>query len=442
VIPTATLRRDAAALAGAALAGADAGAAVTRHLSVDRDVVRLGPLTRPLREIDRLVVLGAGKAAAMMAAAAERCLGDQVRGGLIVVPHGTPATTRRVRALPAGHPLPDADGLAATEALLEVAADLGERDHALVLVSGGASAMLVAPPSPLGLHELRATTLALLRSGADIHDMNTVRRHLSRVGGGWLAAILHPCPSWTMVLSDVIGDDLSAVGSGPTLPDATTFGHALAVIDRYDLRRVLPAAVIEHLEAGHAGRVEETPKPGNPWFHIAQAGLAGSVAHAVDAAQREALRRGYQADVESVHLQGEARAVGAQLARSALTLQRDLKRAAVVLFGGETTVTMTGAGRGGRNQELALAAAGVLDGHPGVTLLALATDGTDGDSDAAGAIVDGGTAARLRARGVDLLAALADNDSHPALDAAGELLRTGPTGTNTMDVIAVLVSPR
>jgi glycerate 2-kinase len=442
VIPTSTLRRDAAALAGAALAGADAGAAVFRHLRVDAHTLAAGPLTRPLRDIDRLVILGAGKAAPAMAAAAERVLGDAVAGGLIVTPHDAPRTTRRVRALPAGHPLPDADGLAASEALLELAADLRPRDHALFLISGGASAMLVAPTPPLGLHELRATTLALLRSGADIHDVNTVRRHLSRVAGGWLAAVLHPCPSWTLVLSDVVGDDLSAVGSGPTLPDPTTFGHALAVVDRYDLRRALPDAVIAHLESGHAGAVDDTPKLGNPWFDIAAAGLAGSVAHAVDAAQREALRRGYLADVESVHLQGEARAVGVQLAQAALTLQRDLVRPTVALFGGETTVTMRGAGRGGRNQELALAAAGALDGHPGVVVLALATDGTDGDSDAAGAIIDGGTAARLRARGVDLLTALAHNDSHPALDAAGDLLRTGPTGTNTMDVIAVIVSPR
>lgn len=438
---TATLRTDARALIEAALRATDAGDAVRRHLRPTAEHLQIGTLRRPWAEIDRLVVLGAGKASVRMAEAVERALGDRVSDGLIVAPHGLRGDLERIRVWGGGHPLPDAAGQAGTEALLSLASGLGPRDHAIVLISGGGSALLVAPAEGLTLDDLRATTTALLRSGAEVAHLNVLRRHLSAVAGGWLAAVLHPAPSWTLVLSDVVGEDLGAVASGPTLPDPTTFGHAWQVVTEYGLEPELPPAVIARLQRGLRGEVDDTPKPGNPWFQHAVTGLVGSVRDALEGAEREARARGYLARAVTDCQQGEAREVGAELARQALVLRRTATSPICLLYGGETTVTVTGDGVGGRNQEVALSAARLLAGTAGIVVFSVGTDGVDGPTEAAGGLVDGGTWHRARAAGFDALTALARNDAFRALDASGDLIVTGPTGTNVADVMGLLVSP-
>lgn len=417
--------------------------AVRRHLGVHEGMLRFGPRGRRLSEVRRVVVLGAGKAAGSMAAAVHEVLGDRIADGVLVVPHALvpPDAAGPMRVYGGGHPLPDEAGMAATRALLDAAGGLEAGDHALVLLSGGASALLTAPAEGLTLDELRATTSALQRAGADIHDLNTVRRHMSAIAGGWLAAVLHPCPSWTLALSDVIGDDPNVIGSGPTVPDVTTFAHALAVLDLYAQRSLVPRRVVDHLERGARGELEDTPKPGLPWFDIAAVDVVGSVRDAIFGAEREAVAAGLVVQRGSLHTQGEAREVGALLGRRARALRRTIQVPTCLLAGGETTVTVRGGGRGGRNQELALAAAQGLQGEPGITVFSVGTDGIDGPTPAAGAVVDGFTWGRIRSAGLDPQRCLDDNDSHTALVAAGDALITGPTGTNVMDLMGCLVWP-
>jgi glycerate 2-kinase len=439
MITTADLRAMAEQITRAGIRAADARKAVRRVLGVSSGLLKQGDLSRPLAEIDRIVVLGAGKAAGMMARAVEEALGEHLHSGMILLPHGVDAPELRSVVLRGGHPVADEDGVASTARLLELAGELTARDHAIVVLSGGASALLAAPAPGLTLHDLGETARVLLASGADISDMNTLRRHLSAVSGGWLAAVLHPCPSWTLIVSDVIGDDPITVGSGPTLPDPTSFAHAQAVIDRYALWNKLPPAVIRHVQRGLAGEVEDTPKPGNPWFDIAQHDVILRGVDAVEGALAEARALGFHTLRGSLFTEGEASVAGLQLAERALRLHRTTDKPVCLIAGGETTVTEPGDGAGGRNQELALVAAQQIAGYPGVVVFSVGTDGIDGASPAAGAIVDGGTASRVRAGGWDVRHALATHNSYPALLGAGDALITGPTGTNVMDLMGCLV---
>jgi hydroxypyruvate reductase len=293
------------------------------------------------------------------------------------------------------------------------------------------------------LSDLQVTTDLLLRSGATIGELNTIRKHLSRLKGGQLARLAAPAPVGVLILSDVVGDPLDVIASGPTVPDPTTYAEAWDVVQRYRLGESLPDSVSRRLRAGVAGQLPETPKPGDPLFAGVHNCIIGSNRLAAQAAVAEARRCGYRALLLTTFVEGEAREaarVAAALARSARVHGDPLSPPACLVWGGETTVTVRGQGKGGRNQELALAAALALEGVPDVLLMALATDGTDGPTDAAGAIVDGGTAARARALGLDPLAALANNDAYPLLSAVGDLLHTGPTGTNVNDLLVILVA--
>lgn len=402
-------------------------------------------VTEALRELSLppapTLLLAAGKAAPAMALAAYPFVAPDLWRALVITARGHTAG----HAFPAdwvvcetGHPLPDADGLRAVE-LVERALDSAPVDaQMLFLLSGGASALLPAPAAGLSLADVQRTTDALLRCGATIHELNAVRKHLERLKGGALARRWAPRPITALLLSDVLDEDPAVIGSGPVTPDPTTCADAWSILARYDLLEQLPDAVLRHLQAASW----ETPKPGDACFERVNVRIIAANRHALMAVQQRAAALGYTPLLLGPYLQGEAREVGrvvAGLARSIRQWTWPVAPPACLIWGGETTVTVRGTGSGGRNQELALAAALALEGVPDVGLLAFSTDGRDGPTDAAGAFVDGFTAARLRAAGVDARQALINNDSYHALDKVGALVRTGPTGTNVNDVLVMLV---
>ena len=401
----------------AALAAGDVTPLVRRHLHLDRRHARI-------------FLLGAGKASGAMAAAAEEVAGDRVAGGFVVVKDGYGGHLRRVEIAEAGHPVPDARGLAASARLLEVARSAGEGDLVLFLVSGGGSALTLAPAPPITLAEKQEVTRLLLASGAAIGELNAVRKHLSAFKGGQLARAAAPAAVLTLALSDVIGDPLDVIASGPTAPDPTTFADALEVLARRGLSGRVPPSVARRLEAGRAGEIRETPKPGDPLFDRVTNVVVGNNALVTDAAAATARRLGYRTDLTTRELQGEARDV----AREFVARARRLPPPACLIAGGETTVTVRGPGKGGRCQEFALAAALELEPTDRITILAAGTDGTDGPTDATGAIVDAGSIARGSAAGADARRALADNDAYRFLRASDDLLVSGPTRTNLLDL--------
>jgi glycerate 2-kinase len=426
-----TLRQAARAIFDAALAAGDV-APLVRHALADVRPTKAG----------RVRVVGAGKASGAMAAAAEAALGDAITDGLVVVKDGYRAATRRIRIVEAGHPVPDARGEAAARKIRAVAEAAGADDLLLVLVSGGGSALTPAPVPPITLGDKQVMTRLLLAAGANINQLNAVRKHCSLLKGGQLARAAAPARVRALLLSDVIGDPLDVIASGPTAPDVSTFGEALAVLRHFDLLDRAPASIVERLERGGRGDVPETPKPEDPIFRRVSNTVIGNNALVVDAAAARARALGYAPHVLTRSLDGEAREVAGRL----VALARDIQGGrgpvtppACVIAGGETTVTVRGHGRGGRCQELGLAAAIALDGLGGIAALAAGTDGTDGPTDAAGALVDGGSVGRARARGIDAAARLEDNDSNPALAAAGDLVVTGPTNTNLLDLYLVLI---
>ena len=430
-------------VARASLAAVEPGAAVRRYVQRDGSRLSIAGQTYDLGAVDRTWVVGGGKASTAMAGALASLLGEHLTGGLVVTRyrHADPGIdTGPIEIAEAGHPLPDAAGVAATRRMADLLGQATARDLVLVILSGGASALLTLPTEGLTLPELVLVTEHLLRSGATISELNTVRKHLSQIKGGGLARLAAPAPVAALVLSDVVGDPLDVIASGPTSPDATTFGDAWAVVERYRLARLLPPAVVAHLRAGLEGALPETLKPGEALFQRVQNVIVGSNRLAAEAAVESARRLGYNALLLSTFVEGEAREVGrvaAALARELVAHGRPVARPACLVWGGETTVTVRGEGKGGRNQELALAAALALEDLPGVVLLALGTDGSDGPTDAAGAVAGGQTAARARALGLDPRACLANNDAYPFFAALGDLLRTGPTGTIVNDLLFI-----
>ncbi|MDR7543212.1 MAG: glycerate kinase [Armatimonadota bacterium] len=429
---TAGLRRDAVQILDAAVAAADPGAAVRRALHWDGGRLRFGDRTLALAPTARILVVGAGKAASPMAAAVEQILGERIAAGVVTTKYGYVEPLRRIQLVEAGHPLPDAAGLAGARRMLALVATAGRDDLVVVLISGGGSALLPLPAEGITLEEKIATTDLLLRSGATINEMNTVRKHLSQIKGGWLARRAAPATVLTLVLSDVLGNPLDVIASGPTVPDPSTFRAAVEVVRRFGLWDRLPASVRRHLERGAAGAVPETPKPKDPAFRRAHARIVGDITSAAAAAAARAQALGYDTYLGPTDVQGEARDVGAEFARMVRETRQG--RPACLVMGGETTVTVRGTGRGGRNQELALGAAAGIAGLPQTLIAAFGTDGTDGPTDAAGAVVDGSTLARAQAAGLDLHAALANNDAYTFFQALGDLIITGPTNTNVNDL--------
>jgi glycerate 2-kinase len=414
--------RDAArAIFDSALAAGDVIPLVRRHLGLDS-------------RHRRVLVLGCGKASAAMAAAAEEALGDRISGGFVVVKDGCAVPVPSVESTEAGHPVPDARGLAASARLLELARGAGEDDLVLFLVSGGGSALTPAPAPPITLAEKQEVTRLLLAAGATIGELNAVRKHLSRFKGGQLARAAAPASVLTLALSDVIGDPLDVIASGPTAPDPTTFADARDVLARRGLAGRVPASVAARLEAGLRGEIEETPKPGDRLFGRVTNVVIGNNALVADAAVAAASRLGYRPHLATRELQGEAR----EVARELVARARGLEPPACLIAAGETTVTVKGKGRGGRCQEFALAAALELAPADRMTVLGAGTDGSDGPTDAAGAIVDADSVARGTRAGGDARRAMEDNDAYRFLTASGDLIMSGPTRTNLLDLYLVL----
>lgn len=499
---TPTLRQDALACFQAAVAAVDPERLVRDHLAARSDLASSRSPPSPIH------LVAVGKAAAGMARAATTVLGNRITRGVLILPAGQdtsapplPPTLRTLSTYNGGHPVPNQAGVEGAQAILDLATTLTANDLLLCLISGGGSALMTLPPDGVSLADLQATTRALLAAGATINELNAVRKHLDRLKGGRLARAAHPARVLALVLSDVVGDPLDVIASGPVSADPTTFADAVGVLERHGLwqRRGprqfdrLPAAVRAHLERGLAETHEaiepgttatdESPGPGDPCFETVEAHIVGSNRMAAEAARVEAERRGYATTILSTLVTGEAREVGRVLAAVAAEVAlraRPLAPPACLITAGETTVTVTGQGKGGRNQEVALGAAialdellprsgreqptqagqargeerttdateflsrsslapGAAEAHPDILIASLGTDGIDGPTDAAGALATPDTVPRAREHHLDLRHALADNDAYQVFQALGDLIITGTTGTNVMDLQLVLI---
>lgn len=441
-LPERQLRRDAEVIYRAALQAADAGVAVRRNLQLNNSRLRVGTANYQLRDFDRIYLLAVGKAAGAMALAVEHALGVRLTGGLVITKHGHRVEGLRVcRQTTSAHPVPDADGEQAGNEAEAMLRECNARDLLLVAVSGGASALLPAPVAGITMEAKRKMTDLLLRAGADITRLNIVRKHLSRLKGGGLAALAYPAAVAGLLLSDVIGDDPGVIGSGLTAADGSTYAEALEILDLYRLRKHAPRAIVKHLEAGSRGERPETPKLTDPiWKNVSNV-IVGSNETSLSAAKRAAQSLGYRTAILSSSISGETReaaGVLCEILRETALRGSPLRPPACLLAGGETTVTVRGKGRGGRNQEFALSAARSLSGLQNVLALSLGTDGTDGPTNAAGALATGATWERAAKFGLNGVAALDANDSYPFFQKLNDLVITGPTGTNVMDICILL----
>jgi hydroxypyruvate reductase len=436
------MRQQALEIFQAALRAVDPVEAILRRVKVENGTLLIGERRFELDDYNRILVVGAGKADAPMAQAVERILGERVTDGVIVVKDGHGLPLKQVRVYEASHPVPDKRGIRGTKDVLSMVSSAGERDLVICVISGGGSALLVAPVKGVSLGDKQEVTQLLLACGATIHEINTVRKHLSRVKGGGLARLAHPATVVSLILSDVVGDDLDVIASGPTVPDSSTFRQAAQVLRGYGIWDRVPESVRAHMQKGVDGVMEETLKPGDPSFQGDSWELVGTNLQALRAASKEAERQGYGPLILSGMIEGETREVAkvhAAIAKEVLSSGNPFGSPACILSGGETTVTLQGKGLGGRNLEFALASAIALDGEKHVVVLSGGTDGTDGPTDAAGALADWDTLVRARAKGLDPEDHLQRNDSYPFFQALEDLLMTGPTRTNVMDVRIMLV---
>ncbi len=437
------LRRDATAIFMAGVAAVEPRRAVRAHLRRRGGVLLAGGRPLALARGGRVWVVGAGKAAAPMARAVEEVVGARLAGGLVVTKYGHGEPLRAVELREAGHPVPDQAGVQASRDLAARLGSVRAGDLVICVLSGGGSSLLPSPAGGISLEEKQEVTRLLLGCGATIGEINCVRKHLSVLKGGGLARLARPAALLTLVLSDVVGDPLDVIASGPTVADPTTFAEAREVLARHGITARVPTSIRTRLEAGARGELAETPKPGDEVFARAVDLMVGTNALAVAAAARRARALGYRPLVLSTTVTGETREVAgvhAAIARELAARGRPLRRPACVLSGGETTVTLRGHGKGGRNQEFALAAALGIEGLERMAILSAGTDGSDGPTDAAGAFADGDTVGRARAAGLDPLAALDGHDAYPFFHRLGDLVTTGPTRTNVMDLRLILAS--
>ena len=436
------LRWDAWDIFGAGLKAASARRAIGRALHFEGDILTAGDIVLNLADFDRVILVGAGKASGAMAAAAEELLGSRISAGYVNVKYGHTYPSERVTQHEAGHPVLDAETLVGTERILSLVEDAGEGDLVLCCLSGGGSALLEEPAEGISLSDLQSLTEVLLRCGATIHEMNVLRKHLSKVKGGGFARRAAPARVVSLILSDVVGDNLDVIASGPAVPDPSTFSDCLEVVEKYGIGGEVADSVRERFEVGVAGKIEETPKEGDAIFESASNIIIGNNRTALEAAAERGTELGYKTEILSSTVEGEAREVAAEHAALAVGKRkgRDSNDAPVcIIAGGETTVTVRGDGKGGRNQEYALAATLEIQGIDGLVMLSGGTDGSDGPTDAAGAIVDGRTIERGEELGLGAKDALKRNDSYHYFEPLGDLIVTGPTDTNVMDVQIILI---
>ena len=444
------LRDIAAVVQHAALKAVDPAAAVRKFVARHNGEIEVGDRAYRLSDFEHIYLVGAGKAAMPMAEALSELLGDQLSAGVVITKyhHADRPLPDRIRVHEAGHPVPDQQSAAATRDLVQLLHKATPRDLIFCLISGGGSALMTLPAEDITLADLQTTTQLLLRAGAAIQQINTIRKHLDLIKGGGLARAAaayaaNHAPIVSLILSDVIGDDLSVIASGPTVPDPSTFAEAWQIVQQFNLADQLPAAISARLRRGASGELSDTPKPGDPLFDAVQTLIIGSNAQAAQAAEEAARAAGFNTLLLTTQVQGEAREVAkvaVSIAHEIARYNRPVSKPACVILGGETTVTLKGHGLGGRNQEIALAAAIALEGWPNTLIAALGTDGTDGPTDAAGAIATGETVGRAQAIGLDAQAHLTDNDAYHFFQPLGDLIRTGPTGTNVNDLLFILVA--
>jgi hydroxypyruvate reductase len=437
------MRANAESIFRAGLAAVAPESAVARCCRIEDERLWIGSRCYDLANYKNIHVIGCGKAAAAMAKSVERLLGERITAGIVIVKYGHLADLNRIQIVEAGHPVPDRNGEEGVRRILALAESAGQEDLVLCLISGGGSALLPLPAAGLSLADKQVTAKVLIASGATIHEINTIRKHTSAIKGGLLARAVHPATLVTLILSDVVGDDLDVIASGPCVPDASSFKDCLTILDDYRIVDQLPEAVVDHLKAGAAGDIPETPKAGDPIFRRGFQLIVGSNIDAVKAAGAEAERIGYPPLILSSMLEGDTRQAAllhGGIIKEVLKSGHPVPPPVCLLSGGETTVVVRGKGLGGRNQEFALALAPQIAGHTGVIALSAGTDGTDGPTDAAGAIVDGTTTARAEALGLNYRRYLEANDAYRFFEKTGELLFTGPTNTNVMDMRVILVS--
>ncbi len=398
-----------------------------------------------IEDYEKAVVVGGGKACAAMAIALEQILGDRLTAGIVNISKGTmPKTSpRKVEFVEASHPIPDKLGMEGSRRMLDLVSGLGQQDLVICLISGGGSALMPLPAEGVTLSELQEVTLLLLKSGATIQEVNVVRKHLSAVKGGQLARAAYPARVVSLIISDVVGDRLDSIASGPTYPDITTYSDALSVLEKYKLQKRVPPRIMTHLINGVKGVIPETPKVGEECFQNAYYKIIASNTDALAAGAKVGRAHSLNVHILTTTMQGEAREVGEYLSRVAREVyenERPIPKPALLLLGGETTVTVKGEGSGGRNQELVLSTALGIAGLNTTTIMSFSTDGVDGPTDAAGAVADGFTIQRAEQLGLDPSCYLENNDSYHFFQELGDLVITGATGTNVMDVTALIVN--
>ena len=416
---------------------------IKSKVSLRNGILKVGNYRFNLKTFNHIYLVGGGKASGLMAETFEEILGDYLSDGLVIIPHqSAQPKTRIVKILKGSHPLPDNDGVKGTKKIMEIAEKTTKDDLLICVLSGGGSSLMSMPKNGISLQDKRKVIEALLKSGARIDEINTVRKHLSSFKGGQLAKKAFPATILNIILSDVVGDELSVIASGPTVPDPTTFKDAINVLKKYDLWEKAPESIKEILSEGTKGRIAETPKEKDKIFEKVYSVIVGNNRTACLAAIEKLKDKGLNTLLLTSHMEGEAREVGlflAAIAREITLWGTPVKKPAAVVVGGETTVTVRGKGLGGRNQEIALSASTKLQGLAGNVIASISTDGIDGPTDAAGAIVDGETSLRSRKLGLDIEKYLEENDSYTFFKKLNDLIYTGPTGTNVND-IAVIIS--
>ncbi|OGD58199.1 hypothetical protein A3K78_01130 [Candidatus Bathyarchaeota archaeon RBG_13_52_12] len=438
------LRRDALTILGSALDAVEPARAVHSKVKLRGHSLIVEDKTYDLNQIERIYLVGGGKAGGAMAEAVESILGDKLTGGVANVLKGTEGKhcLKKVKLIGASHPVPDETGVRGVKEMLDIVSGLTRNDLVIVIISGGGSALMPCPANSITLADLQTVTEKLLKKGATINDLNAVRKHLDSFKGGQLAKRCQPAKVLSLILSDVVGDPLDTIASGPTTPDSKTWLDAEAVLKKYDIWGETPPAVKERIKAGVAGSIPDTPKDNDPVFNRTKNVLVASNSHAAKAASIRARRLKYKSMVLSTMVEGEARHVGsvyAGIARDLASWGRRLDTPAAIIIGGETTVEVKGTGKGGRNQEVALGGARLISGLP-CLIASLATDGLDGPTDSAGAIIDGATFDKANQNNLSVEAILKENNAYLFFDRLGDLLITGPTGTNVNDLALILVS--
>jgi len=438
----ALLRENVKLIFQESLKGADPELCVKKFLKLKNGYIIAGDFRKKLEEVKRIVVVGAGKASPFMALATEEILGERIDSGAVISKVGYEASLKRIKLYFGSHPVPDENGVEGTKGIIEILSEIGENDLVICLISGGGSAVLVSPLDRISLEDKRRTIQLLLRCGASIDEINTIRKHISKVKGGRLAKLAYPAQTLSLILSDVVGDRLDSIASGPTAPDPTTFNDCLEILKKYKLVDKLPSSVKLFLDENKGELENETLKPKDKIFEKVKNIIVGSNLLALREAERKAMELGFNTFMLSSSISGDTREAAlehAELARKIRVEGKIVPTPACVISGGETTVKVKGDGLGGRNQEFVLVSAVKVDGLKDVVIASLNSDGTDGPTDAAGAICDGLTISRARKLNLDPKEYLDRNNSYNFFKRLGDLIKTGPINTNVMDIHMILV---